>query len=163
MAAPDLADLVERLNASLNVPGEAGLFNFDDEDPWVSALVNAFWQARMLGFFPTYRVATDGTTVVNVTGTTDFPEQNLQIIVAYAAILAIEAKVLSLPTSKKAKAGPVEVETDRSAGVLRALLDGRRADLEQIRNWTLFGGGVTSVMMIDMVEQRACHVYDWLR
>lgn len=129
-----LDDLVPALRLSVNGPG--GTLVAADDSDWVEALINAFWTARLRGYFKDYRV--DGDQIVNINDPdVEMPREVAQVIVVYAAVTVIEAKILSLPTSTRAKAGPAETETQRAASVLVELLRQKRAELEQIRDETV--------------------------
>lgn len=156
-----LEDLVEQTRWSLNVPGETGYFTFNDtvKPQWVGALATGFWWAHMRGFFKDYRVSLDGLTIVNVAGGDDLDRKLQQVIVLFTAMNAIEAKLLSINTHSKDSAKPgLETERDKSAQLLRALLQARRDDLQEIK--LLLVGGVwgTEVAVIDLYLARETHL-----
>lgn len=147
-----LADLLPALDASLNDPGsDAPFFVIQTkETQWVNALANAFWWAWMRGFFAGHKVDVAGETIVPVDGDGDDLSRGMQqVVVLFAALKAIEAKLLALPTGKRNKAGPVETETQRSAQLLRFLYEQRRQELEDIKDELADGGDATGVAVID--------------
>lgn len=155
--AVDLADLVPRLKASLSVPGSPSLFSFtdDNEGDWAGHLVNAFWQARLANLFTTYRIEPDTEEVVPITdGDPDLPEEVHQIIVLFGALIAIEARFMALANTRF-KSGEQEAEVQRPLQLLKALLDHKRAELDDIKDGVLNGGAAsTTVAFYDMVSLR---------
>lgn len=156
--AVDLADLVPRLKASLTVPGSPSLFVFTDanEPDWAGHLVNAFWQARLANLFADYRIEPATEEVVPITdGDPDLPEEVHQIIVLFGALIAIEARFMALANTRF-KSGEQEAEVQRPLQLLKALLDHKRADLDDIKDGLLDGssGAATSVAFLDMVGLR---------
>lgn len=126
-----LESLVPRLRANLNAPGTT--FFQGENSEYIATLANGFWTARLRdNMFAGYRVNVSNQVVPVPPATEDLPEDLHQVVVLYAALTAIEARLLSLSTYKRGKAGPVESETRRSAEVLVQLLKAKRAELEQI-------------------------------
>jgi hypothetical protein len=153
-----LADLLDSLQASLNVPGDsAPMFDFSDDETWIAALANGFWFARIRGFYTSYRVNTDGDQIVNITDASiDLPREDQQIIVIYAAMTAIENKILNLFTMTHDKAGPVETERQRSSSLLKEMLQQRRKELEDIRDQVVLAAGAgIRVQLVDAVLARS--------
>jgi len=154
MAVP-LEDLLPSVRWSLNVPGETGFFNFDSDDDWIEALANGFWWANMRGFFKDYRVTTDGESIANVVGTVELDRRLQQVVVLFTAMNAIEAKLMSIYTHTKSSAKPgLETERDRSAQLLRDLLQARRNDLQEIKLLLVGGVYATEVAVIDLFLAR---------
>lgn len=158
--AVELDDLVDRLEASLVAPGSASLFTFSDSTRagWTSALANAFWNARLAGLFKTYRV--EDAEIVPIDDTDpDLPEEVQQVIVVWAAVVAVEAAFMGLADTRY-KAGPAEAETKRSATVLKAILDAKRVELEAIKDTVLTGSstGATTVAFIDLALARSAQI-----
>ena len=155
--AVELATLADRLSASVNVPGQE--FIVAEEDDWVSQLANAFWWARLRGFFTGYRVNDDFAIVPVDPADDDVDEGLTQVVVAFAAVLTLENMLLSLPTGERYKAGPVETETNRSAQVLVQLLKARRFELEDIKD-DLTGANNTNVHVIDTFISRTAMILE---
>lgn len=148
--------LLDSLKASLNVPGEASpMFNIDDnEDEWITALANGFWQARARGFYTAYRINAAGDSIVNVAGGDDMAREDQQVIVIQTALMAIDNKLLTLFTKTRDKAGPTETERERSSTLLKQLMLDRRTELEDIRKAVVLSGGATTARVIDSVLER---------
>lgn len=157
----ELATLVEDVRWSLNVPGETGFFTFSDavEDDWIGALATGFWWAHMRGFFHDYRVSLDGDTIENVVGGPDLERKLQQVVVLFTAMNAIEAKLMTINTHSKDSAKPgLETERDKSAQLLRALLQARRDDLQEIKLLLVGGVWATDVAVIDLFLARDSHL-----
>ncbi len=146
-----LEDLAPRLDATLNPPGGGGLFVATTEQ-YTASLANAFWYAKLWGLFAGYR-ANSSNEIVPVDGGDDLSEDLWQMIVLFAALTALEARIAGLLTYVRSKAGPVESEKRRSAEVLVQLLKAKRAELEDIRD-DLAGADQTTVSFIDGVLAR---------
>lgn len=155
--AVDLAELVPRLQASLTVPGSPSLFSFDSnlEGDWAAHLVNAFWQARLAGLFKEYRVEPDTEDVVPIDPDgTDLPEEVHQIIVEFAALIAIEARFMALANTRY-KSGEQEAEVQRPLTLLGKILDYKRGVIADLKDGILDAGAKpTSVSFLNMVELR---------
>lgn len=149
--------LLDRLTASLNVPGEAvPMFNIaDNTDSWILALANGFWQSRARGFYGDFRLDADSENIINIVGGDDMPPEDQQVLVIQTALTAIEAKMLNLFTKTRDKAGPTETERERSSTLLKQLMLDKRAELEDIRNQVVNAGGATTARVIDAVLARS--------
>lgn len=160
--AVDLFDLVETLRRAVNPPGTDNFPNADD-DVFAGYLTDAFWELRMLDMFSDY-TASD-TVVIPVTGTTDLPREQQQLIVLFAAITIVTNELKNMDTTFRAKAGSVEFETGKSGPVLRDVL----AELQRrrlIAETTLFAIGEVTDAYIDSVVERAGDTYAgtwWVR
>lgn len=151
-----LDTLLDSLQASLNVPGAAKpMFDFTDEDPWITALANGFWQSRARGFYTSFRIDTNGENIVNVVGGDDMLREDQQVIVIQTAITAVKAEMLNLFTKTRDKAGPTETERERSSTLLKQLLVDLRTELEDIRKQVVLGGGATTARVIDSILTRS--------
>lgn len=127
----DLEELVPSLRRTVAAPGGAALGVSDVE--LVGYLSDAFWVAKLDGFFVNY-TEEDGI-VEPITGTDDLPRDWQQFLVFYAAMQIVENQLRTTNTQFRAKAGPVEYEVANSAQLLRehlkSLLD-RRAYLLEV-------------------------------
>lgn len=126
-----LSDLVPTLRRTLNPPGQTNITASNTE--WVGRLADAFWDGRMQDFFIGYVITNDAITPVDPTGP-DLGRELQTLIVRYAAIRAIHAALLETVTMSRQKAGNVEVETQRSATLLVALLKDISTELTQIKD-----------------------------
>jgi hypothetical protein len=148
--AVDLSDLVEFLKVEVNPPG-VDLFPSTNDDEWLTRLRNAFWTARMDGFFPTF-VESDGF-VFPASGTTDMDRELQQVIVFLAGYTAVMSELRNKRASFRAKAGPAEFETTQAATVLTEQSKALREQLARIL-FRLSDMGSTSVAVIDAVMAR---------
>jgi hypothetical protein len=127
--AVDLEELVEPLRRALNPPGE-DLFPGATTEEWVGRLSDAFWRARLAGFYPRHRATED--TVLPLTGGKDLTRAEQEVIVQYARVRALQNKLINMPTAVRSKAGPVSSEVERSAQLLVALLKEATDDLAAV-------------------------------
>lgn len=118
--AVDLGDLIEDLRAEINPPG-VDLYPTATDDDWINRLRNAFWEARIGGAFIGYRES-DGL-IAPVSGIDELPREQQQLIILYAGLNVVLADFRNTQSAFKAKAGPVEYETQRSATLLKGVLD----------------------------------------
>jgi hypothetical protein len=117
--AVDLGDLTDNLIAEVNAPGE-DVFASAVEDDYLLRLQNAFWEATLDGIISGY-TETDGV-ITPDSGTTDISRELQQLVIFYAGISIVRNHLRNLNTVFRAKAGPVEFETQNAATVLRDLL-----------------------------------------
>lgn len=116
----DLTDLVTPLQAALNAPGE-NLYPTVSPTQWVSYLADGFWTAYNDGLLAGY-AELDGE-IFPVSGSVVMPKDQQQLVLMYTAINIIRLRLLSMQTTFKAKAGPVEYEVQQSAQVMKGLLE----------------------------------------
>ncbi len=146
----DLSDLVELLQAEVDAPGED---SFPDavENDWVNQLRSGFWEIVLDGILTGYEE--DDGIVTPTSGSTDLAREMQQLVIFYAGVRVIRNKLRTMGTAFRAKAGPVEYETQNSAQVLKSIMD----ELVRKRNLILERlsdiGSVDSVY-VDMVIQR---------
>lgn len=149
--AVDLADLVEFVKVEVNPPG-VDLFPDALDDEWLTRLRNAFWNARLDGLLAGY-VEEDGE-VTPLSGITDMPRELQQVIIFFAGYTALMNKLTSTRASLRAKAGPVEFETQNAATVMTAQATSLRERMSRILALLSESGVVTDVV-IDAVRARA--------
>lgn len=130
-----IEDLIPFAKSEVNGPG--GAFVDADDDEWTTAIVNAFWTARMWGYFEGFAVDADMEEISHISTDAEFPRALGQIIVKFVGMNALETKLANTPTSKRAKAGEVETETQRGASLLVELLKQKRRELEQLNEQLL--------------------------
>lgn len=126
----DLVTLVPTLQRALNPPG-LDLFPAATEAEWVGRLADAFWKARLAGFFAGYRETTGDVMPVDPTAP-DLTREEQEIIIAYARVTALQNRLVNLATGSRSKAGPVESETQRSAQVLVQMLKDATNELADV-------------------------------
>lgn len=148
--AVDLGDLIENLQAEINPPG-SNLYPDATDDDWVTRLVNAFWDTVLDGLITGY-TESDGL-VSPSSGTTELTRELQQIVVFYAGISVVRNAIRDLNTKLRAKAGPVEFETAKSANTLRDILKELQYRRSLLLN-RLSDLGVTDSYYIDAVTAR---------
>lgn len=159
--AVDLTDLVETLKRAVNVPG-GDTFDGVADSVYVGYLSDAFWELRMLDMLTEY-TESDGL-VAPLVGTTEIPREMQQLIVLYAAIGIVTNELKAIETLFRAKAGPVEFETQKNGALLRDIL----AELQRRRGvveLALSNLGRVSDYYIDSVVERTSNFNGtwWLR
>jgi hypothetical protein len=164
--AVNLFDLVESLRLAVNPPG-TDLFPDATDDEFLGALINSFWELRIYNMLDAWEenASTRGGPVVFTEGivtplgvadvyddptgwaTSDMGRELQQLVVLWAAWTIVLNRMGSLSTVFRAKAGPVEYETQNAATVLKTVLDAlkKRIDdaifgLEQTADTIVFDG-----------------------
>lgn len=117
----DITDMVDNLIAEVNVPG-GDAFPGATTTEWETRLLNAFWETVIDGITMNYTMDGDGI-ITPVTGTTEFTREYQQIVVFYAGISVVRNALRTIGSLFRAKAGPVEYETQNAATVLKGILD----------------------------------------
>lgn len=148
--AVDLSDLVDLLRSEVDAPGEDS-FPEAVEDDWVNQLRSGFWEVVLDGVLTNY-TESDGI-VTPTSGTTDLPRDIQQLVIFYAGVRVIRNKLRTMGTAFRAKAGPVEYETQNSAQVFKSILD----ELVRKRNTVLSrlsDLGYADTYYIDMIIAR---------
>lgn len=120
MADVDLSEYVDSLKREVVPPGST-LFADVTDAQWVSYLADAFWEAKLDGFFGDYSCDSDGY-VTHADLTTLFPREGVQLTVLYAGVRVLRNKVLNTNTVFRAKAGEVEYEQQFGATMLSEML-----------------------------------------
>lgn len=152
MAAVDLSELIPDLEVALTAPGQTDLYSAVSDDEWISRLKTAFWSAYNDGLITGFICDENG--FVNPTsGSATFGRDLQQIVIFYCGLNKVQNELMQIKTRFKAKAGPVEYETEQSAGVLKALLDSLLAQRDDIMTRLSSLNGVSSIY-IDAVRQR---------
>lgn len=154
----DIAELIPSAKREVGVPG-ADLFPAATDDEWQGYLSDALWQATLDGVITGF--TSDGEVITPNSGTTDLTGAQQQMVILYAAMKAIRNKMLTTLSVFRAKAGPVEYETQQAATVLKAILDQLNRDRD-ILLARLSDLGTSEVGYIDMVGQRGLSIVDGL-
>lgn len=127
----DLAELVPSLKRAVSMPGaEETTFPDANDDSFLGYLQDAFWECRLDGMLKGF-VESDGLVAPN--GTVELARDLQQLVVFYAGIDIVVNQIRALQTTFRAVAGPVQFEIQRSAQVLKAILD----ELQRRRNIVL--------------------------
>lgn len=150
--AVDLVDLLPAVKGEMNAMGETPTITDDDAESVVTALASAFWTAKAVaGWFPSHRVTVDGDQIVNVAEDgEDLTREEQQIVVLFAVLASWQAKLIGLPTGRRAKAGPNEVEVTRSATLLRGLIASRENRLNDLIEQVRLQGRDSCVGFLDL-------------
>lgn len=183
--AVDLFDLVEAVKREVNPPG-SDLFPDATDDAYLGSLTDAFWEVRLFGFlsgFEENAAARGGpaefgegkVTPIGADATYDDPDgyspddlgrDQQQLIVLWAGWKIVLARMGSLNSVFRAKAGPVEYETQYAASVLKAVLDTLKGRIDLVLNVVGQGAG-TPVAILDSVMNSTYAVaagdYYWVR
>lgn len=172
--AVDLFDFVDPLKREVNPPG-SDLFPDATDDSWLGSLTDAFWEIRLYGMLDGYEenagarggpaefgegkvtpvgVLADYDDPSGYAADVDLPRELAQLVVLWAGWKIVLTRFGSLNSVFRAKAGPVEYETQQSATVLKALLDALKARIDDIiDNLSTYRRGV-GVAVFDTVIQR---------
>lgn len=149
--AVDLSDLVELLISEVNVPGGDAFPGAADEE-WTNKLRNAFWETVLDGIVSGY-TEDEGIVEPEDAGDEEFPRYLQQLVIFYAGVNIIRNKMHIVNSVFRAKAGPVEFETQQAATILKAVMD----ELIRKRNiilTRLSDSGQASPIYVDMVMAR---------
>ena len=171
--AVDLFELVEPLRREVNPPG-SDLFPDSTDDNWVGSLTDAFWEIRLHSLLDGFEEnaasrggpAAFSEAIVTPIGVADDtyddpdgydPDSDLsrelqQLIVLWAGWKIMLARMSSLNSLNRAKAGPVEYETQQAASVLKTLLDQFKARIDFILD-ALANSGSSTVVFDALVER----------
>lgn len=150
--AVDITDLVDSLKREVSPPGTNLYPNAVDAD-WEGQLQDAFWEARLMDMLSDWTLTGNDITPI-ASGGADMGRDMQQLIVLYAGYRIVLTNLQNLKSSFKAKAGPVEFETQQQATVLKAVLDAIRSRINIVLT-TLSGLGVSNSMVLDAVIERS--------
>lgn len=155
--AVDLADLVESLQREVSPPG-SDLYPAATEDTWVGYLADAFWEARLNGLLSGYAEA-DGLIEPLNASADDMSRDLQQLLVLYAGLRITLTAFQNVNGSFRAKAGPVEFETSKSATVLAGVLDAIRERIRRALDLVEQNSATgVDVVMFDAVIERSCAI-----
>lgn len=150
--AVDLSDLVEVLKRETSPPG-TDLFPDATDDEWLGYLQDAFWEAKWMGMpFDSWSEA-EGIIAPTTSGGDDISREYQQVIVFVAGYRIVRSKLLNTNTTFRAKAGPVEYETQQSATLLRDVLADLKYKLTLIIN-RISDLGYSATYYIDSLAAR---------
>ena len=172
--AVDLVDLVDPLRREVTAPG-ADTFADATDDDWLGSLTDAFWEVRLYGMlsgFEENAASRGGPTtftegIVTPTGVVEgydapsgyAPGEDLgrelqQLIVLWAGYKVVLARFGAINSVFRAKAGPVEYETQQAASVLKALLDTLRARIDEVvDNLSDYNQGNADAVIDSVIER----------
>lgn len=137
--AVDLSEYVDVLRREITPPG--GVSPLTD-DQLTGYLADALWEARLDGFLSDYSADPDGVV------TPDISRDLIALLVVYAGIKILRNQILNTNTAFKAKAGPVEFETENSATMLVEMLRQLKAVKDRLLD-AENSYGMTTVQLVD--------------
>jgi hypothetical protein len=176
----NLADYVDSLRREVTPPGSTS-FSTVDDDVFTGYLADAFWEVKLDGFNEAYVCDSEGIviasndpeaasinlgfTLTDYVDGVDMPRDQVALVCLYAGIKILRNKLLESNTKLRAKAGPVEFETENSATLLVEMLK----ELQAVRARLLYLKTVnTDVALIDAFSGRSTsaaaysgYLYDW--
>lgn len=147
--AVDLSDFLEAVKTEVTAPEAVAAGN---DAYWLSAMSNAFWEARLEGHFVGYS-ETEGIIDTVPAGGADLPREQIQLLLLYTAYKSVFNRLVNLKTKFRGKAGPTEIETERSAQVLTAALRILAGKMEKLKD-DLTNTAGTAVYLFDAVQAR---------
>jgi hypothetical protein len=171
--AVDLLNLVDPLKREVMPPG-ADLFPDGTDDDFLGALTNAFWEIRLYGLVAGFEEnaaarggpaqfsdgivtplhAASGYDAPSGWSSTDMGRELQQLIVLWAGWKVVLARMGSLNTLFRARAGPVEYEVQNAASVLKTILDQLKAQINLvIHNLSSYGASTSAVVFDSIVER----------
>jgi|JI10StandDraft_1071094.scaffolds.fasta_scaffold397839_2 hypothetical protein len=153
MATVDLGELIPDLEVTLSYPGQTATLEAVDPEEWLIRLRNAFWTAYLEGLITDYSCDDDGIVSHVSNANETFSRDMQQIVVIYCGINVVQNQLMQIKTKFKAKAGPVEYETEQSASILKGLLDSYLKQKDLILD-TLANQNLVSTYYVDAVRQR---------
>lgn len=183
--AVNLINLVDSLKREVNPPG-TDLFPDATDDAFFGSLTDAFWEVRLYGLLSGFEedVAARGGDVSFGEGivtpigakvgydapsgyaATDLSRELQQMIVLWGGWKIVLARLTNLNTVFHAIAGPVQIEIQQSASVLKGVLDALRERIEFLLKYlSRFGGSSVAVFdgIIDRTYATALHENWWIR
>jgi hypothetical protein len=162
-----ISELVPALKRELAVPGTfEDVFPLTEDVDLTMSLADGFAEAQLYGFFPTLTLddlGDDWETSQELSGS------GAALVVIFTSMRIIRASLRSLLTSERYKAGPAEMEIQRSANLLRdelkflkERLDGlvsnakaaARPATAVFDNYLARGGGITQAGGLYVYEYR---------
>jgi hypothetical protein len=146
MTTTDLSDWTDSLRRMVATPGTfATVFPNTSDDDLVGSLMDGMAEAQMDGFFinPTLFSYDPDSGIVTPALT---PPQ-ISLIVLYAGSRIIRAELMARNTTFRAKAGPVEFETQQGSNVLTTILkDLEQRKIDILKLFRNFGAGMAFSM-----------------
>lgn len=153
--AVDLTDLVENLRREVEPPGGT-LFTDATDAQFEGYLTDSFWELVIAGYISGFTedegVVTEDTATPSADN--DISRQLQQLILINAGMKIIRIKMIDLDTLFRAHAGPVEFETQKSASVLKAVLDSFQKRYDDIIEDLPSGNSAGGVYYYDILYER---------
>lgn len=151
--AVDLIDYVGSLKREVAPPGST-IFSAISDSSWMNYLTDAFWEAKLDGFFVNFECDEDGIVRNTSSATPDVSREMVQLIVLYAGVRVLRNKVLNTNTRFRAKSGDVEFEQETGALMLSEMLKQLKAQKATLLDRTL-DTTETDIGMFDALSVRS--------
>lgn len=162
-----ISELVPALKRELAVPGTfEDVFPLTEDVDLTMSLADGFAEAQLYGFFPTLALEDLGD---DWETSQDLSASGAALVVIFTSMRIIRASLRSLLTSERYKAGPAEMEIQRSANLLRdelkflkerldGLVSNAKAAARPVTavfdNYLARGGGITQAGGLHVYEYR---------
>ena len=147
-----ISSMVDTLRRAINPPGEE-LFPNANDLVLQGYLADSFAVARMNGVIPSKWV-NNADTIENPDDLgEEFPTDLATIVVVYAKIQILRARIMNIQSKFKAVAGPVEYETQTAVTHLKELLGTFENELAEIKE-NLIEREILSTGYIDVTLNR---------
>lgn len=153
MASVDLEDLIPDLKIELQTPGATTYDSVSNEE-WVVRLRNAFWDAHVNGFMSGFTESEGLVSTLNNPSAAAMTRDQQHLIILHAGMAVIRSELRQLNTRASYEAGPVKYETEKSAQVLKGLLDDMTQRLNYLLNRLADTGQTSDVYYIDAYMSR---------
>lgn len=150
--AVDLSEYVSSLRREVTPLG-SDPFSTVTDTQWTDYLADSFWEARLDGFLQGWTADEDGVVSPVPPNTLELPREQIAAIIIYAGVRVLRNKILNTNTTFRAKAGPVEYETQNSATMLAEMLKQLKAVKDRLLDG-LTESDATSVAYIDAYSAR---------
>ena len=151
--AVELRDYIDSLQRAVAAPGVA--LPEMEEDTWLGYLTDAFWEARLDGFMVGWELDDDGAITPVDGGDADIDRRWVSLVITYATMTMLRNQVLATQSSFRAKAGPVEFQTEKSASTTTEMLKQLQATRDRLLESIRDSGSMTNVMIVDAYSTRA--------
>lgn len=153
MASIDLEDLIPDLVVELQTPG-ATTYDGVSNAEWLIRLRNAFWEAHNYGFMAGWTKNEGFVSPLSSSSTSTMTRDQQHLIILHAAMTVIRSELRQLSTRASYEAGPVKYETERSANVLKGILDDMSNRLSYLIQRLADDGIATDIHYIDAYMTR---------
>lgn len=165
--AVDLNDLIDSLKREVNPPG-VNLYPDAGYTDWSGHLRDAFWQARLFGTLTDWEenaaarggpsafsegIVTPNDAEEDYDTDDDMMPDLQQLVVLYAGYRVTLSSLQNVKATFRAKAGPVEYETQKSASLLKSVLDAIKQKIDAALS-NLSDYGTVDVEVLDGMIQR---------
>lgn len=153
MASIDLEDLIPDLKVELQTPG-ATTYDGVSTEEWTIRLRNAFWEAHNYGFMSGWTENEGLVSALNNPTAAAMTRDQQHLIILHAAMTVIRSELRQLNSRSLYEAGSVKYETERSANVLKGILDDMNSRLAYLVQRLADDGIATDIHYIDSYISR---------